>query len=430
MASQLQLTGIPTDVLVNIFSFLHPQDLGACNQTCNGWHQKLQEREFLEKVIRRSLPSFPFEQSKSLQKDYSIQYNIHYNTERGIHELSLIDGHHAGQVNSLLFAGEELFSVALDYYEKVKVWDLKPKTCKETFSPHSTLGRSVAVIDGLVFLGSPGGSIKIYDRVSKQWLKPLEGHTDCVEALATAERDKKKVLISGSADKKIMIWDVGSMECIKTLEGHSERVKAFAVVGNKFFSGSWDKTIIAWDLNSFERLGLLKCEGAVNSLVANKKHLFSALADKSIVVWELDSLQQAAVMTGHTGAVACLSIDGDILFSGSTDHTIRIWNFHNFNCSATLHDEQNFFTTLAAKNGRLYSDSSVNGKILVRDFTVSHRTLLKTVAAALKQIGDHKKTLEMLDRFPQSVKNKICSDEKAWNEATDLQKAEMIENYL
>jgi hypothetical protein len=93
MASQLQLTGVPADILVNIFSHLDPQALGVCNQTCNEWHQKLQDKEFLVSVIMRNLPNFSFERSSSLQKDYSIQYYSHSNIERGIHVVSTMNAH-------------------------------------------------------------------------------------------------------------------------------------------------------------------------------------------------------------------------------------------------------------------------------------------------------------------------------------------------
>jgi F-box/WD-40 domain protein 7 len=52
------------------------------------------------------------------------------------------------------------------------------------------------------------------------------------------------------------------------------------------------------------------------------------LQEGVILVWkdgpEANPFQLAAPLEGHTGAVVCLKVEANRLYSGSVDHTIRV----------------------------------------------------------------------------------------------------------
>jgi len=97
-----------------------------------------------------------------------------------------------------------------------------------------------------------------------------------------------------------------------------------------------------WQFSDFNTLNLLKNENIsliktlaghssyVNYLVISPdgQTLFSGSADKTIKIWDLATGKPIRTLTGHSSSVNYLAIspDGKTLFSGSADKTIKIWN--------------------------------------------------------------------------------------------------------
>jgi WD40 repeat protein len=92
-------------------------------------------------------------------------------------------------------------------------------------------------------------------------------------------------------------------ECVATLRGHSYPVNALAVApdGETIFSGSSDETVRVWALREYN-LGGGAHRGGGGECVAT--------------------------LRGHSGAVWALEVspDGETLFSGSGDKTVRMWS--------------------------------------------------------------------------------------------------------
>jgi len=65
-------------------------------------------------------------------------------------------------------------------------------------------------------------------------------------------------------------------------------------------------------------------------------------------------------LTGHIGTIRALatSSTGKYLFSGSVDSTVMIWNLENFLCIQTLYRHSEGVNSLVFKNGVLFSGSS------------------------------------------------------------------------
>ena len=63
---------------------------------------------------------------------------------------------------------------------------------------------------------------------------------------------------------------------------------------------------------------------------------------------------------GHQGPIWALAVHGDLLFTGSSDETIKVWELQgpNFSCKETLSDHSGIVHALTTHNGKLYSGSS------------------------------------------------------------------------
>jgi WD40 repeat protein len=95
--------------------------------------------------------------------------------------------------------------------------------------------------------GSSDKTVRIWDAVTGDAIRTLEGHTNSVWS-ASFSSDGSRI-VSGSDDKTVRIWDAVTGDAIRTLEGHTNSVlsASFSPDGSRIVSGSDDKTVRIWD---------------------------------------------------------------------------------------------------------------------------------------------------------------------------------------
>jgi WD40 repeat protein/DNA-binding Xre family transcriptional regulator len=106
-----------------------------------------------------------------------------------------------------------------------------------------------------------------------------------------------------------------------------------------------NKIIKIWDLNGRELRELVGHQDAVTSLVLSKdgQLLYSGSGDKTIKEWNLADGNCQRTFKEHDGLVRaiCISEDGQLLYSGSGDKTIKEWNLADGNCQRTFENNKN-----------------------------------------------------------------------------------------
>lgn len=146
------------------------------------------------------------------------------------------------------------------------------------FSPNGDLAISVC----------KSGTVRVWDAVTGQQLRTIDGHEGKVSGLAVFPDGP--LFATGGSDKVVRISNSESGETIRTLNGHSEAINGLAISrdGNQIASASDDKTVKVWNTKTGEEL---------------------------------------FTITGHTGKVLGVAFDrnGERLASTSSeDRTIRI----------------------------------------------------------------------------------------------------------
>lgn len=88
--------------------------------------------------------------------------------------------------------------------------------------------------------------------------------------------------------------------------------------------------------------------GFVLSLCAVGDVLFTGSQDCNIMIWDLNNLQYIGTLPGHRGFVKCLAatLRRKMLCSGSQDKTIKVWSLESFSCSKTLYGHAGEVNTL------------------------------------------------------------------------------------
>ncbi|OUM64140.1 hypothetical protein PIROE2DRAFT_69297 [Piromyces sp. E2] len=187
-----------------------------------------------------------------------------------------------------------------------------------SFSGHETNVVTCLQFDSdRIVSGSDDTTINVYDTKTGQLLKKLEGHNGGVWAL----QYWKNTLVSGSTDRTVRIWDIEEGRCTHKFHGHTSTVRCLIImtptenpithkVEPKFpviITGSRDSTLRIWKLPDIKKDPPYNSSDYGNGSNNNNPYFLKLL-------------------NGHTDSVRAIAGSGNVLVSGSYDHTVRIWN--------------------------------------------------------------------------------------------------------
>ena len=101
-------------------------------------------------------------------------------------------------------------------------------------------------------------------------------------------------------------------------------------------------------------------EGHTNSVwsVAIKDNLIiSGSTDKTIKIWDIDSGICIKTLEGHNGSVYSVAIKDNLIISGSYDKRIKIWDIESGECIKTLEGHTSYVYSVAIKDNLIISGS-------------------------------------------------------------------------
>ncbi|KAF9933738.1 SCF ubiquitin ligase complex subunit cdc4 [Linnemannia zychae] len=164
-----------------------------------------------------------------------------------------------------------------------------------------------------IIAGYEDPSIHVYDTVTGNRLKKLDGHDGGVWAL----QYRGNTLVSGATDRTVRVWDIEKGICTHVFRGHTSTVRCLQIV-------------MPVNVNK-DPHGVPKYEPEFPVIVTGSR-------DTTLLVWRLpdpelnghmsptDSGWLLHTLTGHSQSVRALAAEGSTLVSGSYDFTVRVWN--------------------------------------------------------------------------------------------------------
>lgn len=198
---------------------------------------------------------------------------------------------------------------------------------------------------GCVVTGSTDNSVRLWDaRMRRPQILALRGHSDAINALHI-DFDKSCAW-SASQDTCIRAWDLRSGRCRFHLTQHFGSVQCLAFDSSLdgghggILSGARDTSVHVWSRVSGTCMRTLRSQrGFVQQILVCPRSVHSgssvacALSNGRVRLWDHHKGRCLRSFVGHTQGVTCISWIGsdhadsgeNLLVSGSTDATIRIW---------------------------------------------------------------------------------------------------------
>lgn len=158
----------------------------------------------------------------------------------------------------------------------------------------------------------------------------LKSQTNAITCLAWSHTDR---LISGSADKSVANWDVEMQKIVRKYKGHTGIVHAVATPARTrdlLASVGDDGTVRVWDQRSKEEMRIVEGKYPVTSVCfdLNGDRVFFGGIDNTIRMYSVGEDTVEEEIHGHQDTISSLELshDGAYLMSNSFDETLRIWD--------------------------------------------------------------------------------------------------------
>ncbi|XP_044934651.1 sperm-associated antigen 16 protein isoform X2 [Mustela putorius furo] len=214
----------------------------------------------------------------------------------------------------------------------VKLWDLSKGNCILTFEGHSHAVWSCTwhSCGDFVASSSLDTTSKIWDVNSERCRYTLYGHTDSVNSIEFFPCSN--TLLTGSADKSLSVWDARTGNCEQSLYGHMHSINDATFTPRGHMIASCDACGVTklWDFRKLlpiVSIDIGPSPGNEVNFDSSGRVLAQASGSGVIHLLDLKSGQIHKLM-GHESEAhtVVFSHDGEYLFSGGSDGTVRTWS--------------------------------------------------------------------------------------------------------
>ncbi|ESA34935.1 wd40 repeat-containing protein [Leptolyngbya sp. Heron Island J] len=300
------------------------------------------------------------EQRTSAPRQSSAQVRSRSPRWQCLHTLS----RHTAVVSAVALTRDGKKLVTGSYDQTLRIWSVKTGSLLRTLSDHSKEIYCIAISgDGkLIASGGTDRTIQLWDLRTGDLVRSLGnlilGHADTVTALAFSPNNQ--FLVSTSQDKTVRLWSLKSGKEGYTLKDNPAAILALAM--------SWDgKSFVYGGKGNLLSLRHTKTGKVIRSFSANPTRavalsrqgsLLAVGSGAEIVMWNRQYQKKLFELRGHAETVSSLafSADGQILVSGSYDHTVKIWHVST----------GKIIDTLVGHQAGVYSVAySLDGKLIV-----------------------------------------------------------------
>lgn len=361
---QTTIHDLPTELIVHIFSYFHLKELFLPSLTCKSWEIIATNR--LKSIFYKELPDTAcwYESKKTISLANRSSFLKSLIADKRLRSLSLKDqptikefkGNHA--ITHIQVEGSKLYSrsragnlniwdqetqnelelpsslprkasfleakdteVYIGSWEEslIYVWDSEKNLEINKIKVNTeTRMTCLQVLEDKIYTGSIDGIIRILDKETgkEENLFRLQG-----QSLALQYKDGRVYGLSSYG--KIHIWDLKAGIELSPLKG---RITCFQKTENRLLGGSFDGIHI-WDSKMEKELKTIKGISSLQSLQVHDRKIIAGSLSGTIHFFD-ETETEIKALVGHKDSIKCLKLISGILYSGSADRTIRVWDFN------------------------------------------------------------------------------------------------------
>ena len=242
----------------------------------------------------------------------------------------------------------------------------------------------VAKADFLVTAGADK-KVKIWNTTDGKLIKEIEAHEGAVTQVAVSP-DGKTIVTSG-ADKKIKLWNAEDGKLIKEIVAHDGAVTCFSVSADSksLITGGDDKKVKIWDVKTGKLNQTIDNEEKVLSVGSGGGMTIASGGEGTVKIYGEDGNLQFPIPTGHTDGLKSTAANPvePMLYTGGGDGLIKYWSA---NGTGEFDKKAGGSVNVMAvsSDGKLLYSGSSDGKVNVWD-TSAHT--LKTTVDAMQKGG-------------------------------------------
>eukprot|EP00743_Colponemidia_sp_Colp-15_P004981 GILK01005367.1.p1 GENE.GILK01005367.1~~GILK01005367.1.p1 ORF type:complete len:818 (+),score=111.10 GILK01005367.1:64-2517(+) len=204
-----------------------------------------------------------------------------------------------------------IISSSLD--NTIRFWDPQDMACLALFREEMSEICSLTYLPSchLLASGHDDGSIRVWNPETGSHIVLMRGsenvHRNSVSAMCAARFASREYLISGSYDGQLSFWDMSEQKKAGEKGGTVTPKLEMLFQAHR----ETEDEVLCMTYNPFSEI------------------LFTSGNGKDIYLWNIAMYTKEGQLTGHEDSVTCLALDGNYLFSGSEDQTIRVWETAN-----------------------------------------------------------------------------------------------------
>lgn len=178
--------------------------------------------------------------------------------------------------------------------------------------------------------------IQSFVRTSNVCYNAHDGYVYCMAYSDNIPNIEGEVLITGSGDGNVKIWsihmdenNIKSVKRYQTLTGGDpdRGILSLAVSDDGYlFCGVQGGHVQIWDLETYQLIrSVIAHSDDVLAVMTNNAGFISASADGIIKFWN-DGFDFSESVDDHNGIILSMTKSKDYLITGSSDHSIKIWD--------------------------------------------------------------------------------------------------------
>jgi len=251
---------------------------------------------------------------------------------------------HGHFVQDVVISSDGQFALSGAWDGTLRLWDINTGTTTRRFMGHTKDVLSVAFSadNRQIVSGSRDKTIKLWNTLGEcKYTIEEGGHTEWVSCVRFSPNTQNPIIISAGWDKLVKVWGLSNCKLKTNLIGHTGYLNTATVSpdGSLCASGGKDGTARLWDLNEGRHLYSLDAGNIINSLIFSpNRYWLCAATDSGIKIWDLESKSVVADLNKDVEGFAAKfnktpqalslawSADGNTLYSGYSDSSIRVWD--------------------------------------------------------------------------------------------------------